>query len=214
MRKIDASVFDEKTAFFDQMACSSWFAGMQDEMVSSVGNSCLLDIGCGTGRMLGRWHEQYASATGIDFSERMIAAAAALHPECRRLSFVRGRAEALPFESGSFDTVTAVCVFFLLPDPQPAFREAARVLKPGGKLLTLNPGPDFTAARAAAAAEALPEQEKPMMKQWGDIAERRHRFTEEDLLDRLQREGFSDITFRRTANAFGMITSAVRTGAR
>lgn len=50
---------------------------------------------------------------------------------------VRTGAESLPFGDDEFDTVTATLVHCSIPDPAAAFREIARVLKPGGQYLFL-----------------------------------------------------------------------------
>jgi ubiquinone/menaquinone biosynthesis C-methylase UbiE len=50
---------------------------------------------------------------------------------------VQAGAEELPFDDGSFDTVTGAFVHCTIPDPASALREMARVLKPGGRYLFL-----------------------------------------------------------------------------
>jgi len=51
------------------------------------------------------------------------------------VEFREGRLEALPIDDASVDAVTSNCVFNLVPDKAAVFREVARVLKPGGRLV-------------------------------------------------------------------------------
>lgn len=53
----------------------------------------------------------------------------------RRLTVEQARAEELPFEDESFDTVLVTLTFCTVQDPQRAFAEARRVLKPGGRMV-------------------------------------------------------------------------------
>ena len=52
-----------------------------------------------------------------------------------QVEFRAGRLEALPVEAASVDAVTSNCVINLVPDKPAVFREIARVLKPGGRLV-------------------------------------------------------------------------------
>ena len=89
-----------------------------------------LDIGCGSGRLvLG-----FSNVTGLDNNPSITRY---LRHEPRHV--VDGDAAALPFDDGAFDQVYACEVFEHLPADTPAWDEAARVLKPGGRMLVTTP---------------------------------------------------------------------------
>lgn len=85
-----------------------------------------LEVGVGTGRFAA----PLSVSVGLDPSLSMIEVAME-----RGVLPVRGVAERLPFGDEKFDLVLMVTVIFLLEDQAAAFREAARVLKPGGSLV-------------------------------------------------------------------------------
>jgi SAM-dependent methyltransferase len=76
-------------------------------------------------------------AIGVDMTPEMLARARAnAHAAgLAQVEFREGRLEALPVASGSVDAVTSNCVINLVPDKAQVFREIARVLKPGGRLV-------------------------------------------------------------------------------
>ncbi len=94
----------------------------------------VLDIGCGTGRLLEtvarRWGE--ARLTGVDASEAMVAEARRKHEGDGRFAFKRGDASALPLEAGAFDAAFSTMSFHHWGDQAAGIREVARVLRPGG----------------------------------------------------------------------------------
>lgn len=96
----------------------------------------LLDIGCGTGRLLVPLSKRYRS-TGLDFSQSFLDQLKKEHPE---IPTVFGDATALPFPDQSFGMVLCVRLIQHLTDAQQAqfFAECRRVLKPGGFLIVLN----------------------------------------------------------------------------
>ena len=81
-------------------------------------------------------------ATGLDPTKALLNIARTQDPDG---TYIEGTAEALPFADAQFD----VCVFYLslidIPDLRAAIAEAARVLRPGGRILIANLHPHITA---------------------------------------------------------------------
>jgi ubiquinone/menaquinone biosynthesis C-methylase UbiE len=94
----------------------------------------ILDIGCGTGQLAGRLHEEFPTTAivGCDFSAGMLERAAA---RTGAINWVRGDAGRLPFHDGVFDAVVSTEAFHWFPDQDGTLRELHRVLRPGGRLL-------------------------------------------------------------------------------
>lgn len=97
----------------------------------------LLDIGTGTGRVLELFGQHGVSGVGIDMSREMLAVARAkLSQADLRNCYVRqGDMYRLPFPDRSFDAVTIHQVLHFADEPAHAIAEAARVLRPGGRLV-------------------------------------------------------------------------------
>lgn len=103
----------------------------------------LLDIGTGTGRMLQLCASGAERAVGVDTSREMLAVARANleGPDFRNCALKRAPAEKLPFADSSFDVVISHMVLHFLPDPERAIAEAARVLRPRGRLILVDFAP-------------------------------------------------------------------------
>ena len=102
-----------------------------------------LDLGTGTGRVLKLFSPQAQHAIGIDSSREMLAVARAnLDSHRNRNIQVRhGDIYALPFPNASADFITIHQVLHYLDEPIRALTEAARVLKPGGRLMVVDFAP-------------------------------------------------------------------------
>ena len=93
----------------------------------------LLDIGCGTGNVVRIGRGRFRFAAGVDIGWRLLGQARARFPG---LPLAGAETERLPFRDGSFRCVTAYAVLHHLLDARSTFREAHRVLAPGGVLYT------------------------------------------------------------------------------
>jgi phosphatidylethanolamine/phosphatidyl-N-methylethanolamine N-methyltransferase len=100
----------------------------------------ILEVGVGTGMAL----EEYRSGkcvVGTDLSAEMLRRAAGKVRE-RRMTHVKGLAVMdacrLGFPDARFDAVAAQMVITLVPEPERALDEFARVLKPGGEIVLVN----------------------------------------------------------------------------
>jgi ubiquinone/menaquinone biosynthesis C-methylase UbiE len=97
----------------------------------------VLDVGCGTGRLLraARFCYPVAELVGVDMAGQMVAAAIAVTPSGLRIRYVQARAERLPFSDARFDLVFSTLSLRHWADPPVGMAEVARVLRPTGMLV-------------------------------------------------------------------------------
>lgn len=106
------------------------------ELVGDVGGREILDVGCGDGEFALDLTRRGAIVTGIDASATMIdAAKSRAKQDSANITFQVAMAEHLPFPAEQFDIVTASTILCFVEDAAPVFREIARVLRPGGRLV-------------------------------------------------------------------------------
>jgi SAM-dependent methyltransferase len=92
----------------------------------------LLDVGCGSALTLVLAQERGAIPAGLDISPGLLQIARDRLPEA---DLRAGDMEYLPFGDGTFDAVTGVNAFQFAGNPQKALQEAARVTRPGGRVV-------------------------------------------------------------------------------
>jgi ubiquinone/menaquinone biosynthesis C-methylase UbiE len=100
----------------------------------------VLDVGCGTGYLLGTLAGRYPDAQqlcGIDAAPQMITTASAFARD-DRLSFTVGVAEEIGYPDGTFDLIVSTTSFDHWADQQAGLVECARVLRPGGRLVLVD----------------------------------------------------------------------------
>lgn len=105
--------------------------------------NALLDLGTGAGRMLEILAPLAARAVGVDQSPQMLSVARARleRSGLRNAQLRQGDIYALPLELDYYDLVVMHQVLHYLDDPLRAIREAARALRPGGRLLIVDFAP-------------------------------------------------------------------------
>ncbi|GIK50494.1 MAG: ArsR family transcriptional regulator [Alphaproteobacteria bacterium] len=102
----------------------------------------MVDVGVGQGRMIQLFSDRVRRAEGFDTSRQMLAIARASLDDLKAKAAVRfGDAYAPPIERGAADLVTIHQVLHFLADPGRAIGEAARLLKPGGRLVIVDFAP-------------------------------------------------------------------------
>jgi demethylmenaquinone methyltransferase/2-methoxy-6-polyprenyl-1,4-benzoquinol methylase/ArsR family transcriptional regulator len=136
----------------------------------------MLDLGTGSGRMLELFAPLADRAVGVDNNPAMLAIARARIEDknLRNCALRQGDIYAPPVERDSYDLVVVHQVLHFLDEPARAVREAARTLRPGGRLMVV----DFAAHRE----ELLREQ----------FAHRRLGFSGEEMAGNFHDAGLAD----------------------
>lgn len=100
----------------------------------------VLEVGVGTGLSLGGY-KPHLGITGVDISKEMLDKA---HDKVKRLGLTHVEAlkvmdaRVLEFPDASFDTVVAMYLVSVVPEPEKVIADMARVCKPGGEVLIVN----------------------------------------------------------------------------
>lgn len=107
---------------------------MRREVLSSASGRTI-DLGAGTGVNRDLFPAAVTELVMAEPDPHMLKRLSAKVGEGEGVEVVQASAEELPFPDGSFDTAVFTLVLCTVPNPRAALAEAARVLKPGGKLL-------------------------------------------------------------------------------
>ncbi|WP_041244264.1 class I SAM-dependent methyltransferase [Gloeobacter kilaueensis] len=147
---MDKDRFGPKARYFDRWAARYdsvltgwaywWLHRRLLAWVPPMPEATVLDLGCGTGRLLERLaaRETALRGIGVDLSEAMIQQAQQRNPCPERLQFVQGKAERLIFADATFDVVFCTFSFQHYPYPEAVLQQIRRVLRPGGHFYWLD----------------------------------------------------------------------------
>jgi demethylmenaquinone methyltransferase/2-methoxy-6-polyprenyl-1,4-benzoquinol methylase len=195
----------------------------------------VLDVATGTGLVAAELIRQGGCAVvAIDQSAEMLRAAGARfsgrgpsassqgHAPTARIELVQAEAERLPFPDRSFDALTFTYLLRYVDDPGATMRELARVLRPGGRVGSLEfgvpPSPPARAAWRAYTAIGLPLLGRLVSPQWGEVG----RFLGPSIVDFYARHplerivgywhdaGLQDVRVRRMSLGGGVLMFASR----
>jgi SAM-dependent methyltransferase len=112
--------------------------GCAEIMAAVAGAGRVLDAGCGSGRLTVALALAGAEVTGVDTNASQLEVARGrATAEGAEMTLLEADYDELPFEDASFDAVVSRLAVMASDDPVTSLRELARVLVPGGRLVTV-----------------------------------------------------------------------------
>jgi arsenite methyltransferase len=193
---------EERDSIPDAATLASFGCGNPTAVAELHEGETVLDLGSGGGidvLLSARRVGPAGKAYGVDMTDEMLELARANQREAgvENAEFLEGTIEDLPLPDASVDVVISNCVINLSADKPTVFREAARVLRPGGRF----------AVTDIVADPDMDEATRRDMRQWtGCIA---GALTEAEFRKELEDAGFSEIEIRETHRAHENAGSAI-----
>ncbi|MGA2386755.1 MAG: class I SAM-dependent methyltransferase [Candidatus Bathyarchaeia archaeon] len=132
----DVEHFNRRAATYETASSQGYFFDRIQRRILKLAKTqnpqVILDVGCGTGRLLRKAKQQWPDAhlVGVDAAEKMIQQATELFPEAE---FHVAMAEALPLPDASVDLAFSTMSFHHWANQAQGIREVARVLRPQGR---------------------------------------------------------------------------------
>jgi demethylmenaquinone methyltransferase/2-methoxy-6-polyprenyl-1,4-benzoquinol methylase len=184
-----------------------------------------LDVATGTGMVAAELLRRAdCTVVGIDQSEEMLAGARARFTGVDQVELVHGQAEALPFPDASFDVLTVTYLLRYVDDPPATVAELARVVRPGGRVASLEFGvppaaPAYWAWRLYTAV-GLPVLGRIFSRDWQEVGRflgpsirgfyARHPL--EQILEYWRAAGIEGVRVRRMSLGGGVVIWGTRAG--
>jgi demethylmenaquinone methyltransferase / 2-methoxy-6-polyprenyl-1,4-benzoquinol methylase len=220
--------YDELSAALSFWQDPRWRRALVSAVAPRAGQR-VLDVATGTGMVAAELLARAdCSVVGIDQSPQMLAAARARFAAdggssagvSARVELVEGQAESLPFADASFDALSFTYLLRYVDDPAATMRELARVVRPGGRVASLEFGvPPWPPARAAwrlYTAVGLPTLGRLESREWAQVGRflgpsirgfyERHPL--QQLVGYWQQAGLEDVRVRRMSLGGGVVMSA------
>ncbi len=160
--------------------------GNPTQLLSLRPGEVVLDLGSGAGVdcfVAARHVGPFGRVIGVDMTPEMVSKSRALARASGRsnVEFRLGEIEHLPIEDASVDVVLSNCVINLVPDKAQVYREAFRVLRPGGRL----------AVADVLATRPIPQEIRNDPESWASCSS--GALTREEVSERLRAAGFDSI---------------------
>ena len=193
---------EEREALPDAAQLASLGCGNPTAVAELHGGETVLDLGSGGGidvLLSARRVGPSGKAYGVDMTEEMLELARTNQREAgvENVEFLKGTIEDVPLPDDSVDVVISNCVINLSADKPSVFREAARVLRPGGRF----------AVTDVVADPDMDDETRADMQQWtGCVA---GALTAEDFERELERAGFDRIEISETHRVHQHAGSAI-----
>jgi demethylmenaquinone methyltransferase/2-methoxy-6-polyprenyl-1,4-benzoquinol methylase len=192
------------------------------ETVRAARNERVLDVATGTGLVAQELVRRYGCrVVGLDQSPQMLAGAQArLDADARlaeRVSLIRGEAEQLPFANRQFDHLTFTYLLRYVEDPLATMAELARVVKPGGRIASLEFAvPTHTSWRALWSFYThvgLPVLGRAVSREWAhtgrflseSIPAFYERYSVARVVELWEQAGIADVHVRRMSLGGGLV---------
>jgi Methylase involved in ubiquinone/menaquinone biosynthesis len=154
-----------------------WRRAMVGKVQARPGDR-VLDVATGTGMVAEALVRRYGcTVVGLDQSSEMLSGAQAKldrDPQlASNIELVRGEAESLPFGDGEFDHLTFTYLLRYVDDPGATLTELARVVKPGGRVASLEfmlpPNPMARSLWHAYTRAAMPLLGRLISPEWHEV---------------------------------------------